>query len=156
MGLEQYQAKWQAPFAVLGIRTSGEWLTDIEYLPVGAPTLAPLNRLAERVCRQLERYLDDPHYRFDLPFEYRGTDFQCSVWRAIVSIPVGAKRRYSDLARMLRTAPRAVGNACGANRIPIIIPCHRVVAAHGLGGFMRARDGFPLDIKKWLLEHEGA
>lgn len=153
--LEQYQAKWRTPFAVLGIRTSGEWLTDIEYLPVGVATLAPLNRLAERVCRQIERYLDDPHYEFDLPFEYRGTDFQCGVWRAIASIPVGETRKYVDLARMLRTAPRAVGNACGANRLPIIIPCHRVVAAHGLGGFMRARDGFPLDIKKWLLDHEG-
>jgi len=155
MGLEQYQAKWQTRFAVLGIRTSGDWLTDIEYLPVGTPTLAPLTRLAERVCRQLDRYLDDPHFQFDLPFEYRGTVFQCKVWRAIASIPVGEKRRYVDLARLLATAPRAVGNACGANRLPIIIPCHRVVAAQGLGGFMRARDGFPLDIKKWLLEHEG-
>lgn len=154
MGLEQYQAKWRAPFAVLGIRTSGAWLTDIEYLPVGSPTLAPLDRLSERVCRQLERYLDDPAYRFNLPFEYRGTPFQCAVWKAIASIPPGATRRYSDLARVLRTAPRAVGNACGANRIPIVIPCHRVVAAQGLGGFMRSRDGFPLDIKKWLLDHE--
>lgn len=155
MGLERYQAKWQAPFAVLGIGTSGELLTDIEYLPVGAPTLAPLDRLAERVCRQLERYVDDPAYRFDLPFDYRGTEFQCKVWRAIVSIPPGSTRSYSQIARLLRTAPRAVGNACGANRLPIVIPCHRVVGARGLGGFMRSRDGFPLDIKKWLLEHEG-
>lgn len=154
MGLERYQAKWQAPFAVLGIRTSGDLLTDIEYLPVGAPTLAPLDRLAERVCRQLARYVDDPAYRFDLPFEYRGTDFQCKVWRAIASIPLGSTRSYSEIARLLRTAPRAVGNACGANRLPIVIPCHRVVAASGLGGFMRSRAGFPLDIKKWLLEHE--
>lgn len=155
MGLERYQAKWQAPFAVLGIGTSGELLTDIEYLPVGAPTLAPLDRLAERVCRQLERYVDDPAYRFDLPFDFRGTEFQCKVWRAIVSIPPGSTRSYSQIARLLRTAPRAVGNACGANRLPIVIPCHRVVGARGLGGFMRSRDGFPLDIKKWLLEHEG-
>ncbi len=155
MGLERYQAKWQAPFAVLGIGTSGDLLTDIEYLPVGAPTLAPLDRLAERVCRQLERYVDDPAYRFDLPFDYRGTEFQCKVWRAIVSIPPGSTRSYSQIARLLRTAPRAVGNACGANRLPIVIPCHRVVGARGLGGFMRSRDGFPLDIKKWLLEHEG-
>ncbi len=152
--LESFHARWQAPFAVLGVRTSGEWLTDIEYLPIGSPTLAPLNRLAERVCRQLERYVRDPHFAFDLPFEYRGTPFQCAVWREISAIPVGRKRTYADLARALRTAPRAVGNACGANRIPVVIPCHRVVATHGIGGFMRARDGFPLDIKKWLLDHE--
>jgi methylated-DNA-[protein]-cysteine S-methyltransferase len=152
--LESYQAKWRAPFAVLGIRTSGVWVTDIDYLPAGVATLAPLDRVAERVCRQLERYIDDPNFRFDLPFEYRGTAFQCKVWRAIASIPVGHRRTYSDVARVLRTAPRAVGNACGANRMPIVVPCHRVVAAQGLGGFMRSRDGFPLDIKKWLLEHE--
>ncbi len=152
--LETYQARVGTPFAVLGIRTSGEWLTDIEYLPIGAPTLAPLTRLAELVCRQIECYLDDPRYRFDVPFEYRGTPFQCRVWRAIACIPVGSRRTYSDLARMLGTAPRAVGGACGANRIPIVIPCHRVVAANGLGGFMCSSDGFPLDIKKWLLAHE--
>ena len=154
MGLEAFQARLATPFAVLGIRTSGALLTDIEYLPVGAPVLDPLDRLAERTCRQIERYLRDPEYAFDLPFEYRGSDFQCKVWRAIASIPVGETRRYADLAKLLRTAPRAVGNACGANRLPIVIPCHRVVAAQGLGGFMRSRDGFPLDIKRWLLTHE--
>ena len=154
MGLEAFQARLATPFAVLGIRTSGGLLTDIEYLPVGAPVLAPLDRLAERTCRQIERYLRDPDHVFDLPFEYRGSDFQCKVWRAIASIPVGETRRYADLAKILRTAPRAVGNACGANRLPIVIPCHRVVAAQGLGGFMRSRDGFPLDIKRWLLAHE--
>jgi methylated-DNA-[protein]-cysteine S-methyltransferase len=149
------QARLDTPFAVLGIRTSGERLVGIEYLPRGTPTLAPLDALAERACRQLERYVEDPHYRFDLPFEYRGTAFQCKVWRAISSIPVGQTATYRALARILATAPRAVGGACGANRIPIVIPCHRMVAADGLGGFMGARDGFPLDVKKWLLEHEG-
>ena len=66
---DSYQAKYAAPFAVLGIRTAGGSLTGIEYLPRGAATLAPLNGLAERVCRQIERYLDDPGFRFDLPFE---------------------------------------------------------------------------------------
>ena len=65
--LDSYAARISTPFAVLGIRTAGDQLTGIEYLPKGAATLAPVNRLAERVCRQLEGYLDDPEYRFDLP-----------------------------------------------------------------------------------------
>jgi len=153
--LESYQAKYPAPFAVLGIRVVGNSLIDIDYLPKGVAVLAPLNPLAENVCRQIERYLDDPGYRFDLPFEFNGTAFQCRVWQAICTIPSGRTLTYLDIARKLATAPRPVGGACGANRIPIVIPCHRVVGSNGLGGFMKARDGFPLDIKRWLLKHEG-
>lgn len=153
--LENYQAKYSTPFAVLGIRTAGERLTEIEYLPRGVATLAPLNRLAEKVCRQIERYLDDPGFEFSLPFEFSGTPFQRRVWQAICGIPSGRTLTYLDIARKLATAPRPVGGACGANRIPIVIPCHRVVGSNGLGGFMKSRGGFPLDIKRWLLKHEG-
>jgi methylated-DNA-[protein]-cysteine S-methyltransferase len=154
--LDSYSARLAAPFAVLGIRTAGEQLTGIEYLPRGAATLAPVNRFAERVRRQIERYLDDPEFQFDLPFEYRGTPFQCKVWRAISGIPSGRTLTYVGIARQLRTAPRPVGGACGANRIPLVIPCHRVLGANGIGGFMNARGGFPLEVKRWLLRHEGA
>ncbi len=148
-------ARLATPFAVLGIHTAGENLTRIEYLPKGAATLAPVDRFAERVCRQIERYLDDPEYRFNLPFSYRGTDFQCRVWRAIHAIPSGRTLTYLDVARQLRTAPRPVGGACGANRIPLVIPCHRVLASGGIGGFMRSRRGPGIEIKRWLLKHEG-
>lgn len=153
--LETYQAKYPAPFAVLGIRTAGGRVDGIEYLPRHAATLDPLNRLAERTCRQIERYLDDADFRFDLPFEFRGTEFQCRVWKAIYRIPSGRTRSYLDIARELRTAPRPVGAACGANLIPLVIPCHRVLASRGIGGFMHARGGAPLEIKRWLLKHEG-
>jgi methylated-DNA-[protein]-cysteine S-methyltransferase len=154
--LGSYTAKMKAPFGVVGIRTTGEWLTDIEYLPRGVATLAPLDRLAEKVCRQIERYLDDPDYRFKLPFQYDGTPFQCRVWRAIYGIPSGSVVTYRHIARVLGTAPRPVGGACGANRLPIVIPCHRVVAQHGLGGFNHSRGGYYLEIKRWLLRHERA
>ena len=153
--LESHHAKLATPFAVLGIRTVGEMLTDIEYLPRGVATLAPLNKLAERVCKQIERYIDDPRFRFNLPFEYRGTDFQCRVWREISVIPVGETHTYKELAQRLRSAPRPVGGACGRNRLPLLIPCHRVLASGGIGGFMHARAGDPITIKKWLLRHEG-
>jgi methylated-DNA-[protein]-cysteine S-methyltransferase len=153
---ESFAARLPTPFAVLGIRTAGEILTGIEYLPRGAATLAPINELAARACRQIERYLDDPGFRFDLPFEFVGTAFQSRVWQVICSIPCGHTLTYLDVARQLKSAPRPVGGACGANLIPLVIPCHRVVASHGIGGFMNARGGAPLEIKKWLLRHEGA
>jgi methylated-DNA-[protein]-cysteine S-methyltransferase len=153
--LDSYQAKFATPFAVLGIRTAGDRLTGIEYFPREVATLAPLSRCAERVCRQIERYLDDPGFRFDLPFDYRGTEFQCRVWRAVHAIPSGRTLTYVDIARRLGTAPRPVGGACGANRIPLVIPCHRVVASDGIGGFMHARRGPGIEIKRWLLRHEG-
>lgn len=152
--LESYQARFATPFAVLGIRTVGERVTDIDYLPKDAATLAPLNRLAERTCQQIEKYLEDPEYRFDLPFEYAGTRFQCDVWRRISTIPPGRTKTYADIASALHTAPRPVGGACGANRLPLVIPCHRVLSSSGLGGFMRgALEG--RSIKLWLLRHEG-
>ena len=153
---ESFDARLPTPFAVLGIRTTGEMLTGIEYLPRGVATLAPTNKLAAKACRQIERYLGDPEFRFDLPFEFIGTAFQSRVWQVICSIPSGNTLTYLELARQLKSAPRPVGGACGANRIPLVIPCHRVVASHGIGGFMNARGGAPLEIKKWLLRHEGA
>jgi methylated-DNA-[protein]-cysteine S-methyltransferase len=153
--LETYQARYPTPFAVLGIRTAGDKLTGIDYLPKGAATLDPLTRFAERACREFERYLDDPNFRFTLPFDYVGTEFQCRVWREISSISVGKTNSYKGIALRLKSAPRPVGGACGANRIPILIPCHRVLASNGIGGFMHARGGYPLEVKRWLLAHEG-
>jgi methylated-DNA-[protein]-cysteine S-methyltransferase len=152
--LAAFDAKLSTPFAVLGIRTAGGALTGIEYLPRFVATFAPTTKLAAKVCRQIERYLDDPEFRFDLPFEFTGTAFQQRVWQAICAIPSGATLSYLDVARQLQSAPRPVGGACGANRIPLVIPCHRVVASGGIGGFMNARGGAPLEIKKWLLRHE--
>jgi methylated-DNA-[protein]-cysteine S-methyltransferase len=153
--LESFHAKYPAPFAVLGIRTVGERVTDIEYLPRGIAPLPALNKVAERACREIERYLDDPEYLPKIAFEYCGTAFQCKVWRAISTIPAGQTLTYVDVARSLRTAPRPVGGACGANRIPIVIPCHRVVSTTGIGGFMRGKGADALAIKRWLLRHEG-
>jgi methylated-DNA-[protein]-cysteine S-methyltransferase len=154
--LETYQARYPTPFAVLGIRTAGDLLTGIDYLPRGAATLDPISKFAARVCRQIDRYLDDAAHRFDLPFDFRGTAFQCKVWRAIHAIPPGKTLSYSEIAKQLKTAPRPVGGACGANRIPIVIPCHRVLAADGIGGFMHSRGGYPIEVKRWLLRHERA
>ena len=151
-----FNAKMKAAFAVLGIRTAAGVVTDIEYLPRSERAKPPDNALAERVVRQIERYLDDPAFRFTLPLAAAGTPFRERVREALTAIPVGESRTYGELARRLHTAPRAVGGACGANDIALVVPCHRVVGSQGsLGGFMHAVDGDPLAIKRWLLTHEG-
>lgn len=151
-----WSAVLHAPFAALGIRSDAGALTGIEYLPRTHREIAPLDRIAEDAVRQLERYLADPQFTFTLPLRPSGTTFRRSVWDAIASIPVGESRTYGELARALHSAPRAVGSACGANPIALVIPCHRVVGSRGaLGGFMNAAQGDPIAIKRWLLTHEG-
>ncbi len=152
--LESQQAKMPAPFAVLGIRVIGERLTDISYLPRGAATMKPQSPFAKEVCRQLAAYLKDPHFEFDLPFDYDGTEYQRKVWQTVHDIAPGQVLSYLQLAKRIGSTPRPVGGACGANRIPILIPGHRVIASNGIGGFMHTRRGSPIEIKRWLLNHE--
>src|SRR4030095_13807993 len=88
-----------------------------------------------------ERYLDDPEFKFTIPLAPGGTPFQRRVWDAIRAIPVTESRTYGEIARAVRSAPRAIGQACGANRIALIIPCHRVVGSRGaIGGVIGAGD----------------
>jgi len=155
-GTARYAAKIRAPFAVLGIRTGRGAVTGVDYLPLSERAAAPGDAVAERACRQVERYLDDGEFRFDLPLAPAGSAFQRRVWDRIAEIPSGESRTYGELARRLHTAAIAVGGACGANPIALVIPCHRVVGTHGsLGGFMGVTEGDPIAIKRWLLAHEG-
>ncbi len=91
--------------------------------------------LLARARDQLAEYLAGARRSFDLPLDVAGTAFQRRVWDQLLAIPYGATLSYGDVARELGASPRAVGGACGANRIPIIIPCHRIVGASGLGGY---------------------
>ena len=150
----RFQAKLDTPFALVGVRTEGAALAEIVYLPRSAGTLAPVNALAELACAQIEKYAVDPGYRFKLPLKHIGTAFQRRVWDLIAAIPSGETRSYGDLARLLGSAPRAVGQACGTNYFPLVIPCHRVVAAQGLGGFAHTRSGYLLEVKRRLLLYE--
>ena len=112
------------------------------------------HRSFKQTTQEILAYLQGPHQAFSLPAQLAGSAFQQKVWLAIYAIPLGQTRTYSELAAQLQSGPRAVANACGANRLPLLIPCHRVVAKNGLGGFMRGnKNGLP--IKRWLLTHEG-
>lgn len=150
---KDYDAVIDSPLGRLGIQARDE-LTSIDFVSSRLRRQSPRTPLARRVCTQLQAYFADPHVTFRLPLAPGGTLFQNNVWRAMQRIPAGQVRRYGELAKGLKSAARAVGGACRANPIPIVIPCHRVVSATGLGGFMGATRGRALEIKRWLLAHE--
>ncbi|QYF91680.1 methylated-DNA--[protein]-cysteine S-methyltransferase [Massilia sp. PAMC28688] len=146
-----------APFGAIGIRTATGSLRELVYLPPHFSEQAALDAQAEQAALQVARYLADPDFVFTLAVPEVGSAFQRTVWRAIAAIPRGTVRTYGQVASAIGSAPRAVGQACGANWFPLLVPCHRVTAAGGLGGFASHDDehGFHLSVKRWLLKHEG-
>jgi len=155
MTASSYNAIVTAPGFSLGVRCTDDEITAIDFLEL-RPAQVPTTPLAAEAVRQLQAYLNDPAFQFGLPLRPSGTPFQRRVWAQIAAIPNGQTHTYGQLAKTLKNAPRAVGQACGANPYPVVVPCHRVVATGGgLGGFARERGGFLLDVKRWLLKHEG-
>jgi len=111
--------------------------------------------LLREAIQQIQEYVKSPGFKFDLPLEPQGTDFQRKVWRVLQDIPAGQVRTYGEISAQLNSSPRAVGNACRQNPIPLIIPCHRVVSSQGIGGFAGETHGQKISIKQQLLLHEG-
>lgn len=157
-GSELFSAILAVPFGKFGIRTAGGLVTELYYLAPHFDEKSAQDPVAELAAAQVLRYCADPDFVFDLPLARAGSPFQHKVWDTISSIPRGSVRTYGEVARHIGSAPRAVGQACGANWFPLVIPCHRVTSASGLGGFARSDDqnGFLLGVKRWLLAHEGA
>lgn len=150
----EYDLVINAPFGSVGISSHGMQV-DIVFLNESANIKSEPSKIAQQIAAQIEVYLHNPNASFNLPLVFKGTPFQRKVWSMITTIPSGQTRTYSELAQQLGSGPRAVANACGANHLPLVVPCHRVVAKTSLGGFMRGMDD-GLKIKKWLLKHEGA
>lgn len=147
-----------SPFGMVTIEMLNESLrlslSTTQYTKAINSNSHPLIHLA---AYQLNQYFTDPKCTISTvqPIEsIDGTPYQRRVWQAIAAIPSGETRSYSEVAESINSCPRAVANACGANKLPILIPCHRVVAKQGIGGFMRGNTA-GLSIKRWLLSHEG-
>lgn len=160
--MTQYQALISAPFGVIAIAMQGNQL-GIDLL-LESPSQEQLqqyhpkeinNHIVKQAHEQIQQYLKAPSTEFSKSLRQQtGTAFQQRVWQAIDDIPFGQTATYGQLAKQIGSGPRAVANACGANSIPLIIPCHRVVAQNGIGGFMQGNKN-GLQIKRWLLAHEG-
>jgi len=150
----------KAPFGCLGIETGmvegSLMVSKIDYLPASTALIKAHNQLAREVERQCKAYFKNPQFQFELPLRPQGTEHQNKVWKSVLDIPFGQTSTYGQLAKKIKSGARAVGTACGANPYPLVTPCHRVVSAQGIGGFMKEdAPGFYRQIKIWLLKHEG-
>ena len=149
----QFDAIIDAPFGAVGFFTYGGQVS-IELLTEKHAQKPAENKTVQTIAKQITAYFSNANFDFKLPVSQYGTLFQQRVWQAISVIPCGQVLTYGDIAAKIGSGPRAVANACGANNLPLIVPCHRVVAQNGIGGFMQGNpDG--LKVKKWLLKHEG-
>jgi methylated-DNA-[protein]-cysteine S-methyltransferase len=138
-----------SPVGRLTVSATPEAIVSIAWTddPQGEP-----NALLIEAQRQLEAYFAGRLAHFDLPLMITGSPFDKRAWEAMREIPYGQTRSYGELAMEVGSGPRAIGGACGRNRIPLMIPCHRVLARHGIGGYS---GGTGLPTKRQLLELEG-
>ena len=142
----------ESPVGRLTITAEDDAITAVDFGAGRGPS--PNGGLLAEAARQLTEYFAGDLRGFTLPVAPKGTTFRLKVWAAMQTIPYGETRSYGALARALDSAPRAIGGACGANPIPLIIPCHRVVGTGGaLGGFS---GGAGCDTKRQLLALERA
>lgn len=143
------QRSVDSPVGRLTLIEDGGRITRLNW---GAAAHDDASELLDEARRQLGEYFAGARRSFELPVAFR-PGLQGEVMRAMLAIPFGETRRYGDLARALGVPAQAIGQACGANPVPVIVPCHRVLGATGLGGFS-APGG--VETKVALLRHEGA
>jgi methylated-DNA-[protein]-cysteine S-methyltransferase len=152
-----YEAALRTPVGWVGVRTASGAIVAVDIVDRRpAVRRGGASGVAAQAVEALQRYFGQAPIPADLPLAPPGTPFQRGVWERLQRIPPGQTVTYGELARELGTSARAVGGACRANPIPLLIPCHRVVARGGLGGYSGERGGPWVDRKRWLLRHEGA
>ncbi|MGR3762025.1 methylated-DNA--[protein]-cysteine S-methyltransferase [Roseobacteraceae bacterium NS-SX3] len=144
------------PFASLDTFTGPVWVEERDGAIVRlgwGEGRADRSALLDRAVAQLAAYFGGDLTEFDLPVAVEGSAFQQRACAAMQAIPFAETRTYGEIARELGCPPQPVGQACGGNPVPVIIPCHRVLGANGLGGFSGAGG---VETKVALLRHEGA
>ena len=150
---KNYDAIIPTPFGAVGICAQDDFLIQVELLLVPQAEKRSSKAFVQNIANQINQYFHNPRASLNVPFAVNGTAFQKRVWQAIAAIPCGQTLTYGELAAKVGSGPRAVANVCGANQVPLVIPCHRVVAKNGLGGFMQGKEN-GLSVKQWLLDHE--
>jgi len=144
-----------SPVGKLGVQLQDNRIIRLDYLGNRAVLTVATTPLGRKITKQLANYFANPLSRFTVAFQLHGTDFQQRVWQALTRIPAGKTLTYGELADRLGSGARAVGNACRNNPVSIIVPCHRVVGAAGIGGYSGKTNGREINRKQWLLSHEG-
>lgn len=144
-----------APFGSVVVTATVDELVAIDLsLEPCVPTECFVFDLLRDAAGQIVRFFEQKCFEFSLPLSRVGTPYQRAVWSELQAIAAGTTRTYADLAATLGSGPRAVAAACRANPFPLIVPCHRVVATAGLGGYCGSTNGAWLEVKRWLLRHE--
>ena len=142
-------------FGYVQIRAQDDFIVSVDFVSLLPESGSEKNKILLQAQQQMQTYCEQPRHVFALPLRMRGTPFQQRVWQALQNIPAGEVRTYGELAQQLKSSPRAIGGACRANPLPIIVPCHRVVSRQGMGGYSGETAGANMDIKRGLLRHEG-
>lgn len=145
-----YKAIIQTPVGKLGISIVDHLLNRLDFLTDDKLLIDPNGETLNHIASQLYQYFQCPSFQINIPYQLQGTSFQKTVWQTLSQLPIQKTVSYGTLAKKLKTGARAIGNACRSNPLPILIPCHRVVAQGNLGGYK----GKKIAIKKWLLNHE--
>ena len=143
----------ETPVGKLGVFTEENSVSGLRWLSQQTRLKPPKGRFVIAVCGVLFRYFRCSDDLSAIPLKLKGTRFQIRVWFEMQNIPVGAVVTYGQLAKKLNTSSRAIGQACRTNPVVILVPCHRVISAQGIGGYMGKLK--QLRVKEWLLAHEG-
>lgn len=139
----------------VGLFINDEHLVGVEFLLESHNTRGLENEISRQFTAWLDQYLASPCGSLpDIKLSMRGTPFQRQVWHALQGIACGERVTYGELARQLGSGAQAVAAACRANPLPLVVPCHRVVSASGVGGYMGEISGPAIEIKRGLLQHE--
>ena len=154
MTIDSFDYILPSPIGSLGLNTSVNGIQRLFYIKTKQEKKIPTSGFAAKVHQQIMEYFELQRTEFDLPIDIQGTTFQNRVWKQVAKIPYGESLTYGDIAKAINSGPRAVGNACRHNPIPIIIPCHRVVKKGGIGGYCGSVVGKQIQQKDWLLRHE--
>lgn len=143
-----------SPIGMIHLTHQNSKLLSIDFLSDNTPPSPAADTFSNQLIAELATYFKNPQHTFRAAFQLTGSPFQQRVWRALQEIPSGQALTYGELAKKLNSSPRAIGQACRTNPVPIFIPCHRVIAKNGTGGYAGKTGGKMLDIKQWLLAHE--
>lgn len=143
---------FKTPVGTLEVAHDGQFIYRTTFIE-GHSSSDLLTALCRQIFDELNEYHHNPRHCFQLPLKPTGTLYQHKVWQGLLSIPSSRVLTYGEFALNLDTSPRAIGQACRANPIPLFIPCHRVVAKNGLGGYMGETS--LISYKRALLQHEG-
>jgi len=142
------------PLGNIRLSVEDEKLIQLEFASETAELSAPADEISKHIIHQIKKYLSNPAHGFEVECAAKGTAFQRKIWQALSEIPSGKTLTYAELARKLKTSPRAIGQACRKNPIPLIVPCHRIVGTSNQGGYAGKQTGRMMEIKSILLKHE--